>query len=154
LKVKCDEPLSNFPFNFSLRRYSKEINAVRGVHIDLVRKVLVDSVNVVVLLMDNFVVAQMRSVPTFEGGIVGMSPTLSLLVWDLPGWPRRVRSWCRRGGRVGRRIRQLASRASREGEESIDGCRWESDGVYEYEYNNMCSFKSVFIINVDIIDTI
>ena len=66
----------------------KEIDAVRGIHIDLVRKVLVDSVNVVVLLMDNFVVAQMRSVPTFEGGIVGMSPTLSLLVRDLAGWPR------------------------------------------------------------------
>jgi hypothetical protein len=47
-------------------------------------------VNVVVLLMDNFVVAQMRSVPTFEGGIVGMSPTLSLLIRDLPGWPRAL----------------------------------------------------------------
>jgi UDP-galactopyranose mutase len=25
LKLKCDEPLSNFVFNFNLRRYTKEL---------------------------------------------------------------------------------------------------------------------------------
>ena len=30
MKPKCDEPLSNFAFNFNLRRYAKAFNAMRS----------------------------------------------------------------------------------------------------------------------------